>query len=151
MPTIETIGTDCLDIIFDYKNGMEHSQKMKLCFAEIRQISHSYEYDAELNCDISKRLTNGKKCYYFRHFKPFEWGQHCLFYEFECRTYVDDSIFVKYKCIDNNMYWFKYNNNRLIKYRINWEATQSLTVHTIGEYVKVRYTNNFTTPREYHF
>ena len=87
MPSfIKTIGTDCLDIIFDYKQRMETVEKMKLCFSEIRQISHSYEYDTELRYGISKRETNDKRTYYY-HYYDNEYSS-----EFECETVRRDSI-----------------------------------------------------------
>ena len=62
---IETIGTDCLDIIFDYKNGMETAEKMKRCLAEIQEISHSYIFYPRYRVTICARITNAKAYYYY--------------------------------------------------------------------------------------
>ena len=99
---IETIGTDCLDIIYDYKNGMETAEKMKLCFAEIRQISHSYEYHVVRECTDCHRITNEKICAYTLYDNDFSG------FEYES-IYLVDRKYIYYNMVNNDITYYKCN------------------------------------------
>lgn len=50
MSLLDSLPIVLINIIFDYKTGLEQSDKMNKCCKEINKIEHTYFYDNENEC-----------------------------------------------------------------------------------------------------